>query len=148
MARTSVTELAARLRQSVEFQHTPRVFTEDDYIFMVKYGIRMLYIDTGRSADFYEDMFIEEVVDDVKTVYFDATFPLDETEYILCVAAIRFYEVIRTSVNEMVSYTTDALSVTQGDKPYANITGSIHELENNRRVIFYKMTRYTIYGEG
>lgn len=59
-------------------------------------------------------------------------------------AEIGFYRKVQGSVNSIVGYTTDALSVTNADKPYIYLGATIKELENKRRMLFYKMTRYSI----
>lgn len=137
---TSLTELVEELQFLVEFQETPREYDDDEYEAFITRGIRKLYVDTGRS-ELYNSGLIKMIRG---RTYFDAVFKADEIEYILLVAQIAFYRAVKASVDEMVSYTTDALSVTQGDKPYANISRTIDELENERRRIFYAMTRYTL----
>lgn len=57
-------------------------------------------------------------------------------------AEIFFYEKVQTQVDQLTSYTTDALGVTHGDKPFANLQQKIGSLEAERRQIWYKMTRY------
>lgn len=47
-------------------------------------------------------------------------------------------------MNNIVGYTTDALSVTNADKPYTHIAQTIGEKEKKRRRIFYKMTEYVM----
>lgn len=48
-------------------------------------------------------------------------------------------------MNNIVSYTTDALSVANADKPYGHLQDTIGALENERRIVFYKMTDYSFY---
>lgn len=136
----AVSALAGELKSLVEYQQTPRVITDSEYEAMIVYGIKRLFIDTGRAAEYDANKF----VDDNGIMIYDQDFTIDEVEYVLLVAQIRFFGIVRASVNAMVSYTTNALSVTQGDKPYANITGTLHELENERRIVYYKMVGYTI----
>lgn len=62
----------------------------------------------------------------------------------LVTAEIGFYRKIQTSVNSIVGYTTDAMSITNADKPYVYLSTTIKELENKRRILFYKMTRYSM----
>ena len=45
----------------------------------------------------------------------------------------------RANVNSIMGYTTDAMSVTNADKPYLYITDTIKELEEKIRRIHYKM---------
>lgn len=138
----SINELAAELKEKVEFQTTPRPFTDEEYIGMIVYGLKHLFIDTGRAKMWSDDLIVVEGEDPDKKTWFNYELTIDELEYVLLLAQIHFFEKVRASVNEMVSYTTDALSVTQGDKPYANISGTIRELTNERRIVYYKMTSY------
>lgn len=75
-------------------------------------------------------------------LYFTADLLIDEEEYVLLIAEQAFLKIIQKDVNTMVSYTTDALSVQHGDKPYANLADSIEKLENLRRELLYRMIRY------
>lgn len=73
---------------------------------------------------------------------FSETLPLDERQYVLVSAEICFYSKVQTSVDALTSYSTDALSVTHGDKPFANLQQKIGDLKMEQRQIWYKMTRY------
>lgn len=44
----------------------------------------------------------------------------------------------------MVGYSTNALTVTNADKPYANVKDTIEKLDNERRIVYYKMSRYAL----
>lgn len=57
-------------------------------------------------------------------------------------AQIAFYQKVQTEVDAITSYSTDALSVTHGDKPFANLQTMITDLQSRQRMIWYKMTRY------
>ena len=43
-----------------------------------------------------------------------------------------------------MGYSTDAMSITNADKHYANLSQTIAELLNNQRILYYKMVRYTL----
>lgn len=73
---------------------------------------------------------------------FSDTLPLDEQMYVLVSAEIRFYQKVQTTVDALTSYSTDALSVTHGDKPFANLKETIDGLKEEQRVLWYKMVRY------
>lgn len=73
---------------------------------------------------------------------FSETLPLDEQLYVLVTAEIAFYIKVQTTVDSLTSYSTDALSVTHGDKPFANLQQKIMDLKMEQRQIWYKMTRY------
>lgn len=136
----SISELAQDLKAQVEFQQTPRPMTDEEYELMVVHGLKRLFIDTGR-ADSYDSNKLYSIDDEL---VYDENLNINEEEYIKIVSQMQFFQTVRASVNAMVSYSTDALSVTQGDKPYANITGTLKELENERRIVYYKMVPYTI----
>ena len=75
-------------------------------------------------------------------VSFEEDLPLDEEEYVLAAAEVFFLRKVQSTVDQLTSYSTDALSVTHGDKPFANLQQKIIDAETNLRVIWYKMTRY------
>lgn len=62
----------------------------------------------------------------------------------LTTAEIAFYKKVQASVDDITSYTTDAMAVTHGDKPFANIQQKIIDLDTRQRMIWYKMARYNI----
>lgn len=94
---------------------------------------------TGRAASFSEEMFTRS--GDLYSE-FSGTLPLDEQQYVLVSAEIFFYSKVQTTVDALTSYSTDALSITHGDKPFANLQQKITDLKNDQRQIWYKMTRY------
>ena len=69
---------------------------------------------------------------------------IDEKRYAILSAKIEFFRRVQTDVNNIVGYTTDALTVTNADKPYINIASTIEALEKERRIIHYKMTRHAL----
>ena len=69
---------------------------------------------------------------------------IDEKRYAILSAKIEFFRRVQTDVNNIVGYTTDALTVTNADKPYINIESTIGALEKERRIVHYKMTRYAL----
>ena len=73
---------------------------------------------------------------------FSDTLPLDEQLYVLVSAEISFYTKVQKTVDTLTGYSTDALSVTHGDKPFANLQTTITDLKTELRQIWYKMTRY------
>jgi len=62
--------------------------------------------------------------------------------YALVTAEIAFYTKVQKTVDTLTSYSTDALSVTHGDKPFANLQTTIVDLKTEQRQLWYKMTRY------
>ena len=74
----------------------------------------------------------------------NAELKLDERRFIELSAKIEFYRKVQTDVNNIVGYTTDALTVTNADKPYMNLAATIADLEKERRHVYYKMTRHAL----
>ena len=107
---------------------------------MIIHGIRRLYIDTNRPELFDRDLIS---VEDGETIY-NADIPQNEQYYALLCAQIEFFKKVQSDVNNIVGYTTNALTVTNADKPYANLKDSIAGLENERRIVYYKMVAYTL----
>ena len=136
---TDMLELAHGLYDRIEWQTVPDDVTREDLTGFIARGIRDLYVKTGRSANFSEDMFVRS-----GSLYttFSETLPLDEQLYVLTSAEIMFYTKVQTTVDTLTSYSTDALSVTHGDKPFANLQTKIADLKAEQRQIWYKMTRY------
>lgn len=100
---------------------------------MIQRGIRRVYLDTGRSDSYSEDMFEVEYIPvgengtEIMPISFDADFKLDDYEAVLLAAQIEFYRIVQGDVNNIVGYTTDALTVTNSDKPYANLQDTIEK---------------------
>ena len=138
---TSITELIQELRDQTEWQRTPVKLSDKNYYDMIVYGLKRLYIDTQR-ASVYDKSTIEQREDG--TFWFDQDLLIDEKAYVLICAQINFFKKVASDVNNIVGYTTDALTVTNADKPYANIKDSISSLENERRITYYKMVRFTM----
>ncbi len=138
----NISELASRLHKETEWQKTPVELADEDYTDMVIYGLRKLLIDTGR-AQMYDSALLTS---DSETgeIYYDIALDIDEEEYILLVAQQQFYRRVANDVNNIVGYTTDALTVTNADKPYANIRDTLGNLENERRILYFKMCRYAM----
>ena len=127
---TDVEQLAAELKQRTEWQDTPVELEDTDYQEMVIQAVRPLYVMTGRYLQFDRDSEIE--------------LTADEFEYVLTTAEMGFYRKVQADVNRIVGYSTDAMTITNADKPYANISQTLAELANRQRILYYKMVRYTL----
>lgn len=136
---TEIMPLAKSLYGRIEWQNVTDPVTIEDMTEYIAEGIRHLYTMTGRALQFSEDMF---VINEDVYVSFSEDLPLDEREYVILSAHIDFLRKVQTTVDDLTSYTTDAMSVTHGDKPYANLQQTITDLESMRRTIWYKMGRY------
>ena len=141
MAVTDIVDLAKRLYRRIEWQNVPDDVTQEDLAVFIVDAIRFLYVITGRSMQFSEEMF---TLDNGLYTSFDADQQLDEREYVLVTAEINFYKKVQTGVSDQVSYTTDAMSVSHGDKPFANLEQKILDLSSYQRMIWYKMIRYNM----
>lgn len=137
---TSLTKMAFELRDETAWQRTPQQLSIDDYTLMICNGLKRLYIDTARASDFNYNMISSQ---DNNEVVFENDLQIDEEEYVMICAKINFFRRVATDVNNIVGYTTNALSVTNADKPYANLKDTIEALENDRRTLFFKMTTYS-----
>lgn len=96
---------------------------------------------TGRAALFNETR-MQRV--DSKPVSYDISLQIDEEEYLLLTAEIGFFRLVQTSVNNVFGYSTDALTITNADKPYANLAATISDLEQKHRALYYKMVRFNL----
>lgn len=136
----SITDAAYALREETAWQATPEALSFDDYTNMVVYGLKRLMIDTGRALDFDPSMFYEQD----SRLYYGTQLAIDEEEYVLLVAQIQFFKRVQLDVNTIVSYTTNAMTVTQANKPYEHLQDSIEKLEARRRELYYRMVRYAL----
>ena len=136
--------LAEWLQKETEWQETPRVLDHADYLHMIIDALERLFVDTTRSSQYSEDFYQE--VESSEGVYlgYNADFPLDEKKYIQICAKINFFTKVQTDVNNIIGYSTNALTVTHANKPYENLQNTLDDLEKQRRIIYYKMNRYAL----
>lgn len=137
---TSITAMARELKDLTAWQRTPDEITDEQFRMMVVKGIQRLYVDTGRAVE-YEHI---TMTDDGEEVEMNVTLMIDERMYAMICAQIDFFRKVQSDVNNIVGYTTDALTVTNADKPYAHLKDTIGCLEQDRRITFYKMSRYLL----
>ena len=140
----NITELAEELKEETEWQETPMPLTDAQYIKMVVRGIERLFVDTGRAELYNEELYITINTETDSYFAYDMDFLLDEKLYIKLCSQINFFKKVQSDVNNTFGYSTDALSVTNADKPYANLKDTLGNLDNERRIIYYKMVRYTL----
>ena len=138
---TDVIALAQRLHRKINSQRTPEEVHWTDQVEWITDAIRQLYVISGRALHFSEDMFFHD--DNVEdSLYFAETLSLDEEEWVLLTAQIEFYKWVQASKDDLVSYSTDAMSVTHGNKPYEHLGNTIDRLSSERNRIWYTMTRF------
>ena len=104
--------------------------THEDYLEIVRQAVRHLYVMTGRYTQYDDSL--------------EIALSADEYEYVLTTAEIGFYRRVQSDVNRIVGYSTDAMTITNADKPYANISQTVNELLNRQRILYYKMTRFVL----
>ena len=136
---TYLFELVDELKEATAWQRTPELLTDYDYQRFIVKAVKILFIDTGRTFEYKKERFTK---DEYGEDAFDYDFEIDEEKYILLVAEINFFKRVQSDVNNIVSYSTDALTVTSADKPYAHLQDTIGQLENERRIVFFKMSRF------
>ena len=136
----SVTQMAEELKEITEWQKTPEAITFDQYINMIIRGIKKLFIDTNRPTLYNDSLVINEDGE----IIFNMDLPINEQEYVLICAQIIFYQKVQTDVTNIVGYTTNALTITNADKPYTNLQNTLSTLELERRRIYYKMVAYSL----
>jgi len=161
---TDIVKLAQRLHRRIKWQEIPEELTSEDLIEILCDAIRMLYVISGRTFNFSEDKFIvvpepdedteepeepdeEEKDDDLEPgVYFADDLELDEQEWILLEGEIAFYNLALSNVDDLQSYTTDAMAVTHGDKPYKNIKSTVEDRQAKQAVVWTRMVRFNQLG--
>ena len=129
---TDIGKLCSKLYGRIEWQRLPSTLNTIDrekmLVSAVVYGIEDLYSYT------YENEIESE---------FSYDLGLDEELYVLCSAQKYFFDKVRAQYTDLLGYTTNALTVTNADKPYTYITGTIKELDEKMRIYFYKMVQYS-----
>lgn len=135
---TDLKPLVEDMMRATAWQRTPQEVTYGDYVNMIIGGLKHLYLITGRG-----DSYVDTMVDaDAET--FSADLNLTEKMIVLYASQIEFFEKVRADKNAIVGYTTDALSVTNADKPYQYLSQTIDELRQKIRVAYYKLVSYTV----
>lgn len=158
---TDIVKLAQRLHRRIKWQEIPEELNSDDLIDIICDAIRMLYVISGRTFQFSEDMFVTELPDGDNTddsgesepeeeekegLWFTDTLALDEEEWVLLEGEISFYNMALSNVDDLQSYTTDAMSVTHGDKPYKNIKATVEDRQMKQAVVWTRMVRFNQLG--
>lgn len=137
---TSLTKMAQDLNRMTEWQKTPYPLNEIEYLDMVIDGVKELYIITNRPSLFDGRKIYEQDGE----LFYEDDLPINERYFALLCAQIGFFKKVQADVNNIVGYSTDALTVTNADKPYANLKNSIDDLEKEKRIVYYKMVSYTL----
>ena len=137
---TDIAELAVKLNRKIEWQKLPAGMSRSEKNYMLQSaiieGIENLFVVTGRAAA-YEN-YVTKDEDE-----FNYDLLLDEKLYVMCYAEMVVYQKVRTQYTDLLGYTTNALTVTNADKPYAYMTGTIDELKKRLELYYYKMVRFS-----
>ena len=137
----NVTELAKELQELTAWQETPEPLGDADYIKMVVRAVKKFFVDINHPAEYNQALWTTNEQDEL---CYDRTFLLDEEEYIKILCKVEFFSRVQTDVNNAFGYSTNALTVTNADKPYANLKDTISDIQHERRIVFNKMVRYTL----
>lgn len=70
---------------------------------------------------------------------------LDERRYVILCAQIEFFRLAQEDVNNIVSYSTNAITIANADKPYKYIGETIDKLELERRKLWKRMYRHSLH---
>lgn len=155
---TDFGKLCERVYSKIEWQKFPTTYTDSDKEQMIAdaliEAIQDLFVVTGRAFEYsnyeyiYETVVDEDGNESLSAIPSEFTYDLvlDEELYVLCAAQVTIFGKVRAQYNDLLGYTTNALTVTNADKPYAYISGTMSELENQKKVYFYKMVRYSHMG--
>ena len=141
---TDVVALAQRLYRRINQQTTPDPVGWVDLVHMIEDAIEDLYVISGRSNQYSEEKF--ELDETGNACTFEDDLQLDDRKWVIKKAEIAFYKWVQASVDDQTSYTTDAMAVAHGDKPYEHIGETIDKLEAELNRIWYTMTRYNQLG--
>lgn len=136
----SVTDMAQELQQKVRGQQTPIPYEQGDYEQMILDGIRKLYVLTEHETD-YSDKKIRRRK---KGVFYQADMTPTQKEFILTCARIAFLEETEMTVSAAVGYTTPVLTVTNADKPAANLHNMLLDLRAYQQELFHKLSPYAV----
>ena len=141
---TDIGALAQIVYDKIEWQRFPVGFTDEQKEKMIIKelieAIKDLFVVTGRAYE-YDDY--EYIYEDGVPSEFTYDLVLDEEMYVICKAQVGIFSKVRAQYNDLLGYTTNALTVTNADKPYTYITGTIEELEADMRRYYYKMVRFS-----
>ncbi len=136
----SVTDMAQELQRKIRGQQTPIPYEQSDYEQMILDGIRKLYVLTEREQD-YSDM---KILRRKKGVFYEMDITPTQKEFILTSARIAFLEETEMTVSAAVGYTTPVLTVTNADKPAANLHNMLLDLRAYQQELFHKLSPYAV----
>jgi len=137
----NITDMAEELSEITVAQETPETFTANDYVKIVVRAVKQFFVDINYPEEYHYEYW---TTNDEGELCYDRDFTVTEERYVEILAQLKFFEIVSLQYSDMVSYSTDAYSVANADKPYANLKDKIEKLEHERRIVFNKMIRYTL----
>jgi len=143
---TDIGKLCEKLYSKIEWQKMPLSMSTDEQEIMlvnaIVEGIKDLFVVTGRAVTYYGFTYTEDPGTGLVSE-FSYDLLLDEEMYVLCKAQMEVFSKVRTQYSDILGYTTNALTVTNADKPYSYLTGTINELKDQLKIYYYKMVRFS-----
>lgn len=130
---TSIETLADELETRTKYQRTPSTVTTSEYIEMTTTGIKKFYIDVGLQGSW-----LTEYNSTTNTI--TRTLNILEQEYCLLASENVFYDMLKGSWNALVGYTTNALSITNANKPFEFLSQTVNKNKAEMVSLFHKMT--------
>lgn len=135
----SITKCISQLKSYVKRLQLTQTLEDYEYALSVVHAIQRLYTSIGRE-DYDENKLV--VIDDEQ--FYDQQFVLIDTRYIFIAAQIECVRMLQMKFGAMVSYTTNALSVTNADKPWANMEAKLSDLQKQLNNLHYNHYTYTV----
>lgn len=129
---TSLISIRDQLKKNVKNQRTPSVYSDDDLLELAILGAQRLYIDSGLTA-------WDTEYSSGATPTLTRTLNLTQIEYCVVASEIEFFKSIRNWWNTLISYTTDALTVSNAFKPFDFLNLTIEQKEQRLQELFYKL---------
>lgn len=143
---TDIGKLCEELYRKIEWQKMPLSMSAEDrqqmLLSAIEQGIEDLFVVTGRALEYQTHTYMLDA-ETGQISEFNQDLLLDEELQVLCRAQIEIYAKVRTQYSDILGYTTNALTVTNADKPYSYLSGTIQELNDQLKTYYYKMVRYS-----
>lgn len=134
----NINEVAANLEFDNAWRSTPYPFLDTDYIKIVVWAIKKLYVDVNHPDQYDRTLFI---TDEKNVLYYNYDFDILQEEYMYILCKMHFLEFVYSDLSGdgAMSYTTNALSVTGAKEGYKSVQQEIDALEQERIRVFHKM---------
>jgi hypothetical protein len=130
---TSLISIRDQLIKNVKHQRAPTTYVNDDYLDLAILGAKRLYVDSGIESSW------DTEYSSGATPTISRTLNLTQIEYCVVASEIEFFKSIRNWWNILISYTTDALTVSNAFKPFDFLNLTIEQKENRLLELFYKL---------